>query len=187
MKPKPELLVVGASAGGLNALGFIFGQLATASIPVLVTKHISPDGGEGMQEVLGRQSRLPVEQAVDKGVLNSGTIYLAPGGYHLQVEKKGMVSLSLEAPVWHVRPAIDVLFQSAASVYGDGVMALILTGANEDGADGISTVKQYGGLTIAEDPDSAEMGIMPQAAISTGDVDHVVELMKLPAFLQRLL
>ncbi|OED43939.1 hypothetical protein ACH42_08790 [Endozoicomonas sp. (ex Bugula neritina AB1)] len=165
----------------------MFSHLANVSIPILVTKHIGADGDEGMLEVLRKQSLLPVRLAMDKGVLSKGTIYLAPGGYHLQVEAKGVVSLSLEAPVRHVRPSIDVLFQSAASVYGERVVALILTGANDDGAEGISTIKQYGGVTIAEDPVSAEMKIMPQAAISTGHVDYVVGLRKLPAFLQTLL
>ena len=187
MKPDAKLLVIGASAGGLSALSYIFRQIDQSSIPVLVTKHISPDADEGMLDVLKRQSQLPVELAMDKGQFSHGTIYLAPGGYHLQVEEVGVTSLSLEEPVWHVRPSIDVLFQSAASVYGEGVIALILTGANNDGAEGISTVKQYGGMTIAQHPDSAEIGIMPKAAIKTGDVDHVVGLAELPAFLKTLL
>ena len=188
MKPTIELLVIGASAGGLKALGYLFSLMdKRPSIPVLVAKHLGLDGDEGMLEVLRRQSKHPVKLAMDKRQLKAGNIYLAPGGYHLQVEEKGVVSLSLDEPVCHVRPAIDVLFQSAASVYGEGVLAVILTGANHDGAEGISTVKQYGGITVAEDPDTAEVGLMPQAAIKTGQVDHIVSLAKMPAFLQTLL
>lgn len=183
----PKLLVIGASAGGLYALVDIFSELTRSSIPIIVTKHIGPGGGDATQQVLSEKSRLPVQLALDKTKLKAGHVYLAPSGYHLLVEAKGETSLSMDEPVMHCRPSVDVLFQSAAPIYGEGLVSLILTGANSDGAEGTSTVKAYGGRTIAQNPRSAEMAVMPKAAIDTGDVDDVVDLAKLPAFLQRVL
>lgn len=184
MKKSPALLVIGASAGGINALGYLFKQLGEHyPVPILVTKHVGSLDEDSMLQVLKQSCDLPVGIAMDKQRIKAGHIYLAPAGYHLQVEGQGMLSLSLEGKVCHVRPAIDVLFHSAASVYCDSLVALLLTGANSDGTDGMCRVQQQGGITIAQDPKTAEMDIMPASAIQSGCVDYVVELKKLPEFL----
>nr|MDT0251013.1 chemotaxis protein CheB [Endozoicomonas sp.] len=181
---KYQAVVLGTSAGGINALAFLFSQLGEDfSLPVLVTKHIGLNDDRGMLRVLSRQSTLPVKVAKDKHRIQPGTIYLAPAGYHMLVEENDTVSLNLEAPIAHSRPSIDVLFQSAASVYGPSLVAVILTGANRDGADGIRTVKAFGGTTIAQCPRSAEMGVMPKASLDTGCIDYLMTLEEIPAYL----
>lgn len=184
---KHRAVVLGASAGGINALGFIFSQLGEDfSLPVLVTKHIGLNDDRGMLRVLSRQSTLPVKVARDKHIIHPGIIYLAPAGYHMLIEENDIVSLNLEAPVAHSRPSIDVLFQSAARVYGSSLVAVILTGANRDGADGIRTVKAFGGTTIAQCPKNAEMGIMPKASLDTGCIDYLKTLEEIPAYLDEI-
>ncbi|MGB1271984.1 MAG: chemotaxis protein CheB [Endozoicomonas sp.] len=178
------LFVIGASAGGMNALGYIFSQLEECfPLPILVTKHVGSGDDEGMLKVLSWQSRLRINLAKDKQEIVPGEIYLAPSGYHMLVEERGVISLNIEAPVAHVRPAIDVLFQSAARVYQQSLVAIVLTGANTDGSDGIRSVKAHGGTTVAQCPGSAEMGVMPRASLETGCVDHLVKLDEIPAFL----
>ncbi|MBO9497802.1 chemotaxis protein CheB, partial [Thalassotalea sp. G20_0] len=139
---KPGAVVLGASAGGLNALGYLFSEFGEDfPLPILVTKHVGLNDDSGMLRILARQSALPLKLATDKHRIQPGTIYLAPAGYHMLVEEPNLISLNLEAPVAHSRPSIDVLFQSAARIYGTELVAVVLTGANRDGADGIRAVK----------------------------------------------
>ncbi|WP_066013298.1 chemotaxis protein CheB [Endozoicomonas atrinae] len=184
---KPRAVVLGASAGGINALGYLFSELGEDfRLPILVTKHVGLNDDRGMLRVLARQSTLPVKVAKDKHRIQPGTIYLAPAGYHMLVEEPDILSLNLEAPVAHSRPSIDVLFQSAARIYGKGLVAVVLTGANRDGADGIRAVKSFGGSTVVQCPKSAEMGVMPKASLDTGCVDHLMTLEEIPAFLDQI-
>lgn len=184
MKRSLELLVIDASAGGIKALEYLFQRLDEHfPMPVLVTKHLGHMDEDGLSRTLKQSSHMPVDIAMNKQSIKSGHIYLAPAGYHLQIEERGVVSLSLEDKVCHVRPSIDVLFHSAASVYRSSLAALLLTGANNDGTDGIQKVQQLGGITIAQDPKTAEMKVMPASAINSDCVDYVVELEELPEFL----
>ena len=180
-----ELLVIGASAGGINTLGYIFQHLGEEyPVPVLVTKHLGNQDEENMLKALKQKSVMPVKIAIDKEPIKPGHIYLAPADYHLLLEDRGILSLSLEEKVCHSRPSIDVMFHSAAVAYQGALAAVILTGANSDGTDGIRKVHESGGLTVAQEPKTAEMEIMPVSAIQTGCVDHIVELKKLPEFLK---
>ena len=177
--------MIGASAGGIKALTYLFQSLGDHfPVPILVTKHLGSMDEDGLSKAMKQNSLLPVDIAMDKQHIKPGHIYMAPAGYHLQIEERGVVSLSLEDKVCHVRPSIDVLFHSAASVYRSSLAALLLTGANSDGTDGIRKVQQLGGMTIAQDPKTAEMSIMPASAIHSGYVDYVVELKELPEFLR---
>jgi two-component system chemotaxis response regulator CheB len=125
--------------------------------------------------MLSLRSGLEVTEVGDKDAVEPGGVYLAPPDYHLLVETTGF-ALSTEATVQHSRPSIDVLLDSAADTYGNGLIGVILTGANDDGAYGIKRVKRRGGLTIAQDPATAARPEMPAAAIATGAVDHVLPL-----------
>lgn len=183
----PNAIVLGASTGGINALGFLFSKLGEDfSLPILVTKHIGLNDDSGVLRVLSRQSTLPIKVAKDKHRIQPGVIYLAPSGYHMLVEARGVVSLNLEAPVAYSRPSIDVLFQSAARVYQQDLVAVILTGANWDGADGIRTVKDFGGTTVVQCPINAEMSVMPKASLDTGCVDYLMTLEAISAFLDQI-
>jgi two-component system chemotaxis response regulator CheB len=161
-----ELIVIGASWGGLDALERILSVLpGDFPTPVAIAQHRSPDGGSaGLAHLLARHCRLPVIDVDDKLPVERGRVYLAPPDYHLLVEPDGF-ALSVDEAVLYSRPSIDVLFESAADVYRDRLIAVVLTGANEDGAHGIGTVKRLGGHAIVQNPVEAERPEMPRAAL----------------------
>jgi two-component system chemotaxis response regulator CheB len=172
-----ELIVIGSSWGGLAALERILGSLPEGfSTPIAVAQHRAVDSGSGaLPELLSRRSRHEVCEPGDKDPIEPGRIYVAPADYHLLVESDGF-ALSTEAAVHYSRPSIDVLFDTAADVYADRLVSVVLTGANDDGAYGTIRVRRRGGLTIAQDPATAERREMPAAAIATGAVQRVVAL-----------
>ena len=171
------LVTMGASWGGLHAIETVLSGLPERfTTPIAIAQHRAVDSGSGaLNRLLSLRSGLDVREASDKDPIEHGRVYVAPPDYHLLVEEDGF-ALSIEDPVHHSRPSIDVLFDSAADVYADRLIGVILTGANEDGAYGLQRVKRRGGVTIVQDPDSAEKATMPAAAIATGAADHVVPL-----------
>lgn len=175
---RPELVAVGTSLGGLNALTRLLAALPERfRVPLVVVQHrtMSPQGN-GLGKVLQDHTRLIVVEAEDKMALEPGRIYLAPADYHLMIEEPGRVALSTDAPVRSARPSIDVLFQTAADAYGDAVLGVILTGASADGAEGLAAIKGRGGRAIVEDPSTAECRTMPAAALAAAAVDYVLPL-----------
>jgi two-component system, chemotaxis family, protein-glutamate methylesterase/glutaminase len=172
-----ELLAIGASWGGLHALETVLGGLPDGfETPVAIAQHRAVDSGSGaLSRLLSLRSGLDVREAGDKDRIEPGHVYLAPPDYHLLVEPDGF-ALSTDELVQHSRPSIDVLFESAADTFAEGVIAVILTGANADGARGLERVKRRGGVTIVQDPATAAKRAMPDAAIATGAADHVVPL-----------
>src|SRR4051812_44468685 len=182
-----ELVVIGASWGGLDALERVLGGLPPDfPIPIAVAQHRSPDGNsEGLARLLSAHSPLPVIDAEDKMRIEGAHVYLAPPDYHLYVEPDGF-SLSVDDAVLYSRPSIDVLFESAADLYRDRLIAVILTGANEDGAQGIATVKRLGGYAIVQNPVEAERPEMPRAALRATDPDQVLSLAAMPGALAEL-
>jgi two-component system chemotaxis response regulator CheB len=184
--PEIELIVMGASWGGLEALDTVLGALPRDfRTPIAIAQHRAPDSGSGaLPEMLGTHSGRKVCEAGDKDPIAGGCVYVAPADYHLLVEPEGF-ALSTEGAVHYSRPSIDVLFDSAADVYAERLAAVIMTGANDDGAYGIKRVRRRGGLTIAQDPDTAARPDMPRAAIATGAVEKVLPLEEIAPFLQR--
>jgi two-component system chemotaxis response regulator CheB len=145
-------------------------------VPIAIAQHRAVDSGSGaLSRMLSVRSGLEVCEAGDKDPIEPGCVYIAPPDYHLLVESDGF-ALSVEGMVQHSRPSIDVLFDSAADAYGSGLVGVILTGANADGAYGLKRVKRRGGVTIVQDPETAEKRDMPDAAIATGAADHVLPL-----------
>ncbi|WP_434581022.1 chemotaxis protein CheB [Pseudomonas sp. Z5-35] len=176
-RPMIEAIVVGASAGGVEALLKIFSPLRRGfRVPILVVLHLPDERNSQLAQVFRHRLAVPVEEAQDKQDISPGTLYVATPGYHLSVEADRSLSLSLEAPVHHSRPSIDVLFESAADVYGPDLLAVVLTGANSDGARGLAKVKAQGGLTIVQDPEEAQVCTMPEAALSLHEPDHILTL-----------
>ncbi|MBC3437033.1 chemotaxis protein CheB [Pseudomonas sp. BW16M2] len=170
-------IVIGASAGGVTALFSVLGALpADFAIPVLCVLHLPDDRHSQLAEVLQRRLRRPVREALDKARIEPGLIYVAGPGYHLSVERDFSFSLSQEAPVHFSRPAIDFLFESAADAYGPGLLGVLLTGANEDGARGLLRIRQSGGRTVVQDPRDAQVALMPEAALALHDPDHILSL-----------
>ena len=182
-----ELIVIGASWGGLRAVSELLGALPDdVDVPVVVAQH-RRDLGEGLASLLATRTRLPVEDAEDKQPIERGRIYLAPPNYHLLIQP-GWFSLSTDERVHYARPSIDVLFESAADAYRERVIGVILTGANEDGAAGLARVKELGGVAVVQDPSSAERHEMPGAALATTNAaDAVLPLEKIAPFIHGLL
>ncbi|MDH0647722.1 chemotaxis protein CheB [Pseudomonas sp. GD03858] len=170
-------IVIGASAGGVAALFAVLGALpASFAIPVLCVLHLPDDRHSQLAEVLQRRLHRPVREALDKARIEPGLIYVAGPGYHLSVERDFTLSLSQEAPVHFSRPAIDFLFESAADAYGPGLLGVLLTGANEDGALGLLRIRQSGGRTVVQDPREAQVALMPEAALALQAPDHILSL-----------
>ena len=170
-------MVIGASAGGVTALFSVLGALpAGFAIPVICVLHLPDDRHSQLAEVLQRRLRRPVCEACDKQPLRPGQIYVAGPGYHLSVERDLTLSLSQEPPVHFSRPAIDYLFMSAADAYGAGLLGMLLTGANEDGAEGLAYIKRNGGRTVVQDPRDAQVALMPEAALALHQPDHILSL-----------
>ena len=170
-------VVIGASAGGVAALFQVLGTLPSAfAIPVLCVLHLPDDRHSQLAGVLQRRLHRPVCEARDKERISGGQIYVAGPGYHLSVERDLTLSLSQEEPVHFSRPAIDFLFISAADAYGDSLLGVLLTGANEDGARGLAYIKNNGGRTIVQDPRDAQVALMPEAALALHQPDHILSL-----------
>ena len=175
--PRIEAIVIGASAGGVEALLTLFRPLQQGfGLPIIVVLHIPDERRSQLAEVFARRVAMPVLEAADKLDIQPGTLYFAAPGYHLSVEQDRSLSLSLEARLHHSRPSIDFLFESAADAYGDKLAAVLLTGANHDGARGLALVKQHGGLTVVQDPAEAQVSTMPAAALALHQPDHILPL-----------
>jgi len=181
-----EIVVIGASSGGLKALQHLLSELSKQfQLPMVIVQHRGKDSDSGLCEFLARYSELPISEPDDKEPILGGHVYLAPRDYHLMIEKRSF-ALSTEAPVAFARPSIDLMFESAADEYGKKVIGLVLTGANSDGARGLAWIKSHGGLTIVEDPAEAAFPEMPSAAIRASTVDWVVPLKQITPLLERL-
>ena len=186
-KNKYEAIVIGVSAGGLCALEIIFKQLnANFCLPILVVQHLSPSSENYLPVHFSARYPQNFKEADDKEEIRSNTIYFAPPNYHLLVEYDRHLALSADERVNFSRPAIDVLFESAADVFANKLIGIILTGASSDGAVGLEKIKRYGGLTIVQDPKTAEAQAMPTAAIAATDVDHILTLEEIGPFLNSL-
>jgi two-component system chemotaxis response regulator CheB len=171
-----ELVVIGASVGGLDAISVLLRQLpAGFPLPIAIAQHRAPAPPEGdLAEIWQRFSALPIQDADDKSPIEPGHVYIAPADYHLLVEARGLFALSTDAPVLYARPSIDVLFESAAENYGAGVIGVILSGASADGSHGLKIIRGCGGCALVQEPSTAESEVMPRAALGATAVNHVM-------------
>ena len=182
-----DAIVIGASAGGVSALLTVFAGLpADFAIPLLCVLHLPDDRHSQLAQVFARRLQRPVHEARDKEAIVPGTIYVAGPGYHLSVERDRSLSLSQEDRVHFSRPSIDFLFESAADTYGSGLVGVLLTGANEDGARGLAQIKQQGGVTVVQDPHEAQVAVMPEAALALHHPDHILPLNGIGQLLAKL-
>lgn len=183
---KSEIVAIGSSLGGLHAVNTILLALpADYSKLVVLVQHRRLDTGELLMTLLQQRTHLIVIEAQDKQPLLAGRVYVAPTGYHLLVER-GHLSLSTEPPVNHALPSIDVLFESVAASYAEQAVGVLLTGASADGALGLLAIKSAGGLTIAQDPKTAEAAVMPEAAIAIKAADWILPLNEIGRFLAEM-
>jgi len=185
--PVFRIVVIGVSTGGVKALRVVLENLpADFPLPVLIVQHISPESGDGMARLLDEQCAIRVKEADAGEEIGPAIVYLAPPDYHLLVDAGGILALSVDPPVCYARPSVDVLFESAADVFGPGVIGVILTGANHDGSQGLKAIQRAGGMSIVQDPRDAEADEMPNAAIAATRVEHVLPLGEIAPLLRQL-
>jgi two-component system chemotaxis response regulator CheB len=175
-RPRFQMVVIAASAGGLSALAAVLASLpADFPLPIAIVQHLDPDRHSLLAEILGRRTQLVVKEAAANDVFTSGIVYVAPPGHHLLVGAGRVAALTLTARVHFVRPSADRLFQSVAT-HCCPAIAVVLSGTGTDGAAGVTAIKAAGGVTIAQDLATSAFAGMPQAAIDTGAVDFVLPL-----------
>ncbi|MFC7308629.1 chemotaxis protein CheB [Streptomyces monticola] len=180
-------VTVASSAGGIRGLSTLLGALGPAlPVPVLVVQHLDPQHRTAIAEILGRRTPLDVKLAENDEHARPGTVHIAPPDRHLLITADGVLALTDAARVNFVRPSADLLFRSAAEVYGPRVIACVLTGTGHDGAVGVDAVKSRGGTVIVQDPRTAEFSGMPEAAVGTGAVDRVLPLDEIAAAIRVL-
>lgn len=181
---RPEAIVIGASAGAIDALSAILPRLPkNYPLPVMVVIHIPGDQKSLLVELFSARCQMKVQEPDDKEPIRGGVIYLAPPDYHLLIEQNKVLSLSNEEPVSYCRPSIDVLFDSAADAYKNAVVGVILTGANHDGAEGLRRIAEVGGETLVQEPNSAFATAMPEAALASTPAAHRMGLNQIAEFL----
>jgi two-component system chemotaxis response regulator CheB len=181
-----ELVAIGASAGGLPALIKVVDGMDQDFPAIVVVQHLDPKHKSHMASLLSKRTRKSVKEAEDGEAILPKTVYIGPPDEHLLVSNKGKIQLAHSRLIHFSRPSIDLLFGSVAAIYGDRAIGVILSGSNRDGADGIAAIKRAGGITMAQDPSTAEYRVMPQSAIDTGCVDLVVSLDKMGETLSAL-
>ncbi len=170
-------IVIGCSVGGLNALRILLqGLPRNLPVPIIINAHVAADGTNLLPHLLANQCCLPVTEAREREPILPGRVYIAPPNYHLLVEIDKHFALSVDEHVCYVRPSIDVLFTTAAEAYREHLLGILLTGANNDGTQGMHTIKALGGQTIVQDPTTAEADIMPKAVIAMGVADRILPL-----------
>ncbi|HVE15304.1 MAG TPA: chemotaxis protein CheB [Chthoniobacterales bacterium] len=180
-----EAVVIGGSAGSLEALSQILPALpADFPLPIMVVVHLPPDKDSVLAEVLQNKCVLTVCEAQDKQPLQSGTVYFAPPDYHLLVETDRHLSLSYDEPQLYSRPSIDVLFESAADVYGEKLIGIVLSGANADGAHGLKEIAAQGGIALVQTPRHAYAKEMPAMALAQCPGALSLEAEKIADFLR---
>jgi two-component system chemotaxis response regulator CheB len=172
-----EAIVMGVSSGGMNAMKIMFPLLPEGfNIPIVIVQHISARSGNQWINLLNDKSNLCIKEADEKEKIEQGKVYIAPPNYHLMIGRNKTFALTIDERVNFARPSIDVLFESAAEVYKSKLIGVVLTGSNNDGTKGLKRIKEYGGLTIVQDPATAESGYMPASAIAAMQVDYILPL-----------
>lgn len=187
MSNQTEAIVIGASAGAIEALSVVLPELSQDfSLPILIVVHVPLDRGSLLADLFAAKCKLEVCEAEDKAPIRRGVVYFAPADYHLLVEADRRLSLSNEEPVNYSRPSIDVLFETAAEVYEDGLVGVVLTGANSDGATGLRRICELGGRPLVQRPDDAYAPTMPEAALAACPAAEPMTLVQITETLKHL-
>lgn len=174
---KIQAVVIGASTGGPKALYKVITKFPqNMGVPIFVVQHMPVGFTKAFAERLNDNSNIRVKEAEDNESYMNNVVYIAPGGYHMEVGSNGRISLNKEPPIWGVRPAVDKLFISASKVFGSHIVSAVLTGMGRDGAEGTKTIKENGGITLSESESTCVIYGMPKAAYETGKVDIVAPI-----------
>jgi two-component system chemotaxis response regulator CheB len=187
-EPDPlQAVAIGVSLGGFDALHCLLGALPVDfPLPILVVQHLAPEAGAGLAEILDTMCPLRIKEADSGEVPQPGTVYLAPANYHLLVEADGRLGLSVDPPVNHARPSVDVLFETAAEAFGSRLLGVLLTGAGRDGSQGLRAIQLRGGRTLVQDPADAVADSMPRSALDLLKPDAILPLAGLVTYLLNL-
>jgi two-component system chemotaxis response regulator CheB len=186
--PAADAIVIGASAGAVESLRELLPALSLSPrVPVIVVVHVPADRPSLLPQLFAGMCRVPVREPVDKQPLEGGVIWFAPAGYHLLIESDRSFALSVDPPVNFSRPSVDVLFESAADTYGAKLAAVVLSGANDDGAQGAEAVRKAGGFVLVQEPGQALARSMPEAAIHRADPQLVGSLAEIATTLSQLI
>lgn len=184
MKTPCELIVIGGSSGSIEVLLKLLPSLkAPLSLAIILVLHRKNSVESTMTELFSGRTSIPVKEVEDKDAVEPGTIYIAPADYHLLVEREREFSLDSSEKINFSRPSLDVTFESAAEVYGPSLVGIILSGANADGTNGLRAVKRAGGLTIAQNPATAQVAYMPEQAILHNTIDYIFDVSELATFI----
>jgi two-component system chemotaxis response regulator CheB len=184
---KTKALVIGGSAGSFQVLIRMLELFRPAlPIPVFLCLHRLKQVRSGFEETLNYNASLPVREPCDKESIGRGIVYLAPANYHMLIEKEFTIALSTEDPVHHSRPSIDLCFGSAADAYGPALLAILLSGANQDGTMGVASVKRRGGAVLIQDPDDCEIRTMCESAIKLTKPDRILTVPEIIEFVSLL-
>jgi two-component system chemotaxis response regulator CheB len=182
-----DAVVIGASAGGIEALSVLLPALpAGLRPPVFIVLHLPRDRPSVLVEIFTPKCAVPIREAQDKEAVMPGTVYFAPSNYHLLVDDGPQLALSADDPVHHSRPSIDVLFESAMEIYNDRLLGIILSGANEDGASGLAAIHDAGGITVVQSPQTARAPHMVLSALKLRQADCVLALDEIAGMLRTL-
>lgn len=177
IKRNQPILLIGASTGGPNAIETILRELKRdLNLIVLIVQHMPKGFTKSFAERLNKVCDLTVSEATDGIKIEKNNVYIAPGGFHMVLNKGGIINLNTDSLVWGVRPAVDNLFISAASIYKENIISVVLTGMGKDGAKGSVKVKENNGITIAQDEKTSVIYGMPKVAFETGCIDYVLPL-----------
>ena len=180
-------LIIGGSAGSFQVVIRILELFRpNFPIPVFLCLHRLKQVRKGFAETLGYNASLPVREPYDKEIIRPANIYLAPANYHMLIENDQTIALSAEKPFHHSRPSIDVCFSSAADVYGRGLLAILLSGANQDGTQGVAAIKHNGGIVVIQDPEECEISTMCESAIKLTKPDQILTVSKIIEFVSLL-
>ena len=184
---KYEAIVIGASTGGFRGLCQILPLLPVEfALPIIIAQHRMKDSETLLEHLLDFRCMIHIKQAEEKELIQPGKVYFAPPDYHILIESDQTLSLSIEPPVCHARPSINVLFETAADVYGEKLAGIILSGNNNDGQQGARYLKRLGGLLVVQDPLSAEAPALPKTVIAAMNVDHILPLHQIGSLLLNL-
>ncbi len=185
---KYDVVLIGASAGGLTVLEYILGNLSPEiSTPIIIVQHLSPDSGSSITELLRKFSVIQLTEPIDKESILNNHVYIAPADYHILIEKDRSFALNQGPKENYCRPAIDILFETAAEVFFEKTIGVILTGANKDGTRGCVAVKKFSGLVVVQDPKEALIPVMPSAVIDAGCADYVLSAKEIVQLLNKVL
>jgi two-component system chemotaxis response regulator CheB len=184
---KHEALVIGGSAGSFRVILRMLESLpADISLPVFLCLHRLKHVRRGFEETLANISSLRISEPADKDLIHNGSLYLAPANYHMLIENRETIALSIDDPIQYSRPSIDICFTTAAEVYQTGLLSILLSGANQDGTEGLAAVKRRGGYTIVQDPADCEIATMCESAIKLTIPDQILTVPEIIEFVSLL-